>query len=243
MAQHTAPSLSALPGDALQLVFGSAQPEDGARLACCARFLLSEAKRCQALWDHALAQGQRQPFNYRVLAAAVKALTAEEAPALEAGSELLGRVGKATVMVAMVGGLHETHEAKWQAGLEAAEAFKEVPEAQAELLYWLGGYARHVPGIEGVEYAVSVMERFPQHEDVQYNGCYALCHLFYRHPALKERGGELGAVEALVHALDRAAFNQGGLRYLGVRALDYLTNGHAANAARLEAAGGAHYLQ
>ena len=243
MAQHPAPSLSALPGDALQVVFGSAQPEDGARLACCARFLLSEAKRCQALWDHALAQGERYPYNYRVQAAAVKALTAEEAPALQAGSELLGRVGSAAVRVQLYGGQHETREATWQAGLEAAETFKEVPEAQVQLLDWVWSYAEHVPGIEGVEYVVSVMARFPQHEVVQLEGCWALRRLFAYHPALQERAGELGAVEALVHALDRFASNQGGVRYWGVRALRRLTDGLPANAARLEAAGGAHHLQ
>ena len=52
MAQHTAPSLSALPGDALQVVFGSAQPEDGARLACCARFLLSAESQVSHTLTH-----------------------------------------------------------------------------------------------------------------------------------------------------------------------------------------------
>ena len=58
-------------------------------------------------------------------------------------------------------------QTRWQAGLEAAEAFKEVGEAQAFLLGWLVNSARHLPGIEGVEYAVSVLKRFPQHEEVQ----------------------------------------------------------------------------
>ena len=155
MAQDTAPSLSALPALAVQLVFGSAEAKAGVRLASCSKPLLAEAKRCQALWDHALAHGCRRPRNYHVLAAAVKALTALEMPALEAGSELLGRVGRAAVIVALHGdgGLHQTYEAEWQAGLEAAEAFKEVPEAQVPLLHWLGSYAQYVPGIEGVEYA------------------------------------------------------------------------------------------
>ena len=90
---------------------------------------------------------------------------------------------------------------------------------------------------------MSVMERFPQHQDVQFKACCALHLLCFYHPALKERAGELGAVEALVHALDRfAASYQGRVRYFGVGALRDLTDGLPANAARLEAAGGTHYL-
>ena len=147
MARH-ALSFSDLSSDAVQLVLGSAEAQAGVRLASCSRFLRSEAKRCQALWDHALAQGERHPRDYRVLAAAVKALTAEEAPALEAGSELLGRVGAAAVRTALHGELHETYRARWEAGLEAAEAFKEVPEAQVRQLDWLWVQYRFLDHLE-----------------------------------------------------------------------------------------------
>ena len=69
----------------------------------------------------------------------MRALTAPEAPALKAGSELLRSVGKAAVHVALHG-THESHkwEARWQEGLKAAVRFEEVPEAQYEMLVWLG---------------------------------------------------------------------------------------------------------
>ena len=120
-ATRHAQGLDSLSSDVLQHVFAQAGAEAGVRLAACSRRLHSEAARCRALWDHVLLHGL--PRNYRVLAAAVRALTAEEAPALEAGSELLGRVGKATVLVALFG-THETHmhEARWVEGLR----FKEV---------------------------------------------------------------------------------------------------------------------
>ena len=118
-----------------------------------------------------------------------------------------------------------------------------MPEARVPLLGWLGSYAEGPPGIEVVEYAVSVMKRFPQHKEVQDEGCYALRRLFAYHPALMERAGEVGAVEALVHGLDRFVASHPGVRNFGVAVLRQLTDGHPANAARLEAAGGAHYLQ
>ena len=53
-------------------------------------------------------------------------------------------------------------------------------------------------------------------------------------------------MKAVVHALDRyAASSQGfqGVRGVGVLVLRSLTDGYALNTARLEASGGAHYLQ
>ena len=50
------------------------------RLAACSRKLYQDASRCQALWDHALAHGERCSPNYRVQVSVVKALTVEEAP-------------------------------------------------------------------------------------------------------------------------------------------------------------------
>ena len=126
---------------------------------------------------HSRHTGHLLSHTGRVLAAAVRALTAPEVPALEENLALLGRVGRAAVRVEIESELHETWEAKREAGREAAESFEQVPEAQAELLVWLGIYAYHLPGIEGVEYAVSVMKRFPQHERVQNWGCYALHRL------------------------------------------------------------------
>ena len=146
----------------------------------------------------------------------------------------------------LFGHVHETQEAKWEAGREAAERFEQVPEAQIELLKWLGAFSDHLPGIEGVEYAVSVMKHFPLHEEVQRWGCFALDYLCERHPALRRRrAGELGAVEVVVSALNRFDTFNGGvrIRMYGVRALRELTDNCAANAARLEAAGGSHYLQ
>lgn len=244
MAQD-ALSLSTLSSDAVQQVLGSAEAKAGLRLASCSRFLHAEAKRCQALWVGVLDHGERMG-RWRVQVAAVKALRAAEAPALEAGSELHGRVGVAAVLVDLECDLHQTDEAKWQAGLGTAAGFKEVPEAQQPLLNWLGAYAEHLPGIECVEYAVGVMERFPQHELVQYNGCYALCNLGRHHPVLREPAGEVGAVEVLVFALNRFAESHQQyqhLRILCVDALRFLTDGLPLNAARLEAADGAHYLQ
>ena len=238
------PLFADLPAVAVQLVLGSAEAKAGVRLASCSKPLLAEAKRCQALWKHVLYYGYSNPRNHRVLAAAVKALSAPEVPAL--GSFLLGCVGEAAVSVEAFGGLHETLDAQWEAGRKAAERFEQVPEAQWELLYWLVVNAPHLPGIEGVEYAVSVMKRFSQDEedeDVQFWGCRALHHLCHHHPALRERAGELDAVEVLVSALDRFAASHQFLRSHGVAALRRLTDEHATNAARLEAAGGSHYLQ
>ena len=61
--------------------------------------------------------------------------------------------------------------------------------------------------------------------------------------AIKELAGEAGAVEAVVHALDRFAASNQNVRTLGISALRNMTAGHAANAAKLEAAGSTHYLQ
>ena len=97
-----------------------------------------------------------------------------------------------------------------------------------------------------MQYAASVMERFPQHQDVQRRGCYALgwlCNASYHNHAIKELAGEAGAVEAVVHALDSFAASDRSLHDCGVDALRNMTAGHAANAAKLEAAGGTHYLQ
>ena len=71
-------------------------------------------------------------------------------------------------------------------------------------------------------------------------GCFVFHQLCTFHPALEERAGELGAVEALVHALDRFAASNQMVRNVGVNALRILTNGRPLNAARLEAAGGTH---
>ena len=50
-------------------------------------------------------------------------------------------------------------------------------------------------------------------------------------------------MEAVLHALDRFAASAEHIRSHGVRALRVMTDGHADNAAKLEAAGGTHYLE
>ena len=127
MAQQDEPApsltLDGLASDVLQHVFAQAGAEAGVRLAACLHKLHLEASRCQALWDHVLLHGF--PHNYRVQAAAVRALTAPGQPALEAGSELLRRVGVAAVAVALFGTHEENmHGARWEEGLEAAARFK-----------------------------------------------------------------------------------------------------------------------
>ena len=84
--------------------------------------------------------------------------------------------------------LHETRDAKWEAGWKTAERFEQV-RRQCVLLTWLGTNASHLSGIEGVTYTVSVMKRFPQHERVQQKGCYALFYLCHHHPALTSEPG------------------------------------------------------
>ena len=239
--------LSELPSELIQYVFACVDARAGVRLAACSSKLQQEAKRCQLLWDHVLAQGEQEvPYNYRVLAAAVKALTAEEAPALEAGSELLGRVGKAAVEAALFDArLQDDDEARWQAGMEAAKAFKEVPEAQFWLLCSLP--ARHaqvyMPGIKGVQVVVGVMHRSPQDADVQYFGCVCLSSLFFRPPArLVAHAWELGAVQAVVDALKRFAASDRNFLRFGIWALRNMQAGHGTNAAKLQAAGGMHYM-
>ena len=56
-ATRHAQGLSGLPSDVLQHVFAQVGAEAGVRLAACSHKLLSEATRCQALWDHVLLQG------------------------------------------------------------------------------------------------------------------------------------------------------------------------------------------
>ena len=145
--------------------------------------------------------------------------------------------------VEVKGSLNNTAEARWEAGRKAAERFEQVPEAHVWLLGWLWPNVQHLPDMKCVEYVVSVMERFPQHKKVQQRGCYVLYHFCYSHPALREPAGEVGAVGAVVHALDRFAASRQHFRNLCVGALRLLTNGLPLNAARLEAAGGTHYLQ
>ena len=176
-------------------------------------------------------------------------------PPLEAGSELSGRVGRAAVELAVkegcpvyVRGSGWTVEESWTEGREAAEHFREEAEAQLPLLEWVVNevidYYPRFGSLEGMlEYALSRLERFPRHEKVQDWGCRALTLLYQNSHAIQELAGELGAVEALVHALDRFAASNHGLEYWGVWALRRMTAGHTANAVKLEAAGGTHYLQ
>ena len=49
-------------------------------------------------------------------------------------------------------------------------------------------------------------------------------------------------MEAVVHALDRFATSNQNVRMWGVRALRSMSAGHAVNDAKLEVAGGTHYL-
>ena len=100
-----------------------------------------------------------------------------------------------------------------------------------------------------LEAAVSALHHHPQHQDVQALGCLALWSVCEDHPANQQRAGEAGAVEAVVHVLDRAVvengdyFTWGRLNEWGYDALRILTNGHTANKTRLQASGGAHYMR
>ena len=213
MATEDMASLSELPAIVLQMVLANAQPEGGARLAACSRKLRSEATRCQLFWDNVLARGEGSD-EYHVQAAAVKALTAEEAPALDTGSALFERVAVATVRVALYSGPNErTVEARWEEGLEAAVSFKEVPKAQTELLVWLKKEMWNLSDIvwdAGGKYGESVMERFPHEELVQRLGLWSI--------------GGMPASEIALPMRDMAARR-------------------AVNPAELEAGGGTHHLQ
>ena len=110
---------------------------------------------------------------------------------------------------------------------------------------WLRAQTEHLSDIKkdtGMVYVVSVMERFPQHAQVQTDGCYALVRLCYNNHAIKELAWEVGAVEAVVHALDRFAVSEQSVRMWGVEALWAMVTGHAANKAKMEAAGGMRFL-
>ena len=241
MAQHV-PCLLDLPASVLLIILSLAGPKEGARLASCCHALHAAAAACRLFWTRVLDRGEAEE-DVRLQASAVRALKAAELkPALEAGSELRGRMAAVAVRLALQE--HETVEAQWTAGREAAERFWEEAEAQRALLEWLETYGRDIGMVEGVlQYVVGSLKLFPQHEGVQEQGCYALRYLCFRYPALRERAGELGAVEAQVHALDRFAASNQGVRDCGILVLRRLTDGLPLNAARLEAAGGAHYLQ
>ena len=74
------------------------------------------------------------------------------------------------------------------------------------------------------------------------NFSFIVFRLIYFHPDFRVRAGKVGAVEALVHALDRFARRK-RLKDAGELALRHLTTWLPLNEARLAAAGGAHYLQ